>query len=71
MSEETEPIELEAIDPNLWLTPEGRKKAQEIADRNINKLQIKFGPFESETCPPGYVQLQQKFFDGNWDTPRK
>ena len=38
MDTREEIIELEGVHPDMWLTPEGRKKAQETLSRNWDKL---------------------------------
>jgi hypothetical protein len=55
MSADTKIIELEGVDPAWLLTPEGRKKTQEIFSRNADRLQLRYGPGD---LPPGWVQLQ-------------
>lgn len=68
MSDAGEVMELEGIHPDLWLTPEGRKKAQEISDRNLSKLRPHYG---SVNVPPGYVKLQVEYSDGTEDTSQQ
>lgn len=55
-----EVIELEAFPLDWESTLEGRKRAQEISDRNIEKLRLWTGPGEP---PSDYVRLQQDYRD--------
>jgi hypothetical protein len=59
---------LEGVDPAWLLTPEGRKKAQEIFDRNADKLQIHDFPGD---LPPDYVRLRQEYRDDIGDTQQQ
>jgi hypothetical protein len=68
MSADDEVMELEAFPLDWELTPEGRKKAQEISARNIDKLQIRFGPGD---LPPGYVRLRREYRRDIGDTPQQ
>lgn len=55
MIENLEPFELESINSDLWLSPEGQKVAQEISDRNLAKLRVWTGP---GPAPSDYVKLR-------------